>query len=302
MNCFQKFVSLIFWTTKIHWISSWIWLWIAFKSLYLWYSEQRRATLNLRLISCELLSKVCIFDILNNAKLGDSHNRSVVNCFQKFVSLIFWTTSFAAGMSPRPLWIAFKSLYLWYSEQQQGQRVSPKQCCELLSKVCIFDILNNRDIFLITAYIVVNCFQKFVSLIFWTTFRCVNIFIWVLWIAFKSLYLWYSEQLKTERTYLRYSCELLSKVCIFDILNNIVIQYKLGECVVNCFQKFVSLIFWTTSRGGFFLNNMLWIAFKFLYLWLLKQPQTYVDAWLKGCELLSESHTIFLQKIRINKN
>jgi len=38
-------------------------------------------------------------------------------------------------------------------------------------------------------------------------------------------------------------CELLSKNCIFDILNNFTNAVSLQNEVVNCFQKIVSLIF-----------------------------------------------------------
>ena len=168
MNCFQKFVSLIFWTTnrKVIW-TSW---------------------------SCELLSKVCIFDILNNKPNGRASEQLVVNCFQKFVSLIFWTTVDLTMSFKYMLWIAFKSLYLWYSEQQLYYSLQNQYCCELLSKVCIFDILNNLFSFNLYIAYVVNCFQKFVSLIFWTTEPHILQRSSPLWIAFKSLYLWYSEQ------------------------------------------------------------------------------------------------------------
>ena len=143
-------------------------LWIAFKSLYLWYSEQPARYFSDCPHRCELLSKVCIFDILNN------------------------TLSSSSLVSK--LWIAFKSLYLWYSEQLE----------ELY----------------IEQMMVVNCFQKFVSLIFWTTYTGTENRNVQLWIAFKSLYLWYSEQPLPVVDILSPCCELLSKVCIFDILNN----------------------------------------------------------------------------------
>ncbi len=70
-------------------------------------------------------------------------------------------------------------------------------------------------------FIVVNCFQKFISLIFGTippfahpTAPC---------------------------------CELLSKVYIFDIRNNLFCIDDTKDAVVNCFQKFISLIFGTIS-------------------------------------------------------
>ena len=40
---------------------------------------------------------------------------------------------------------------------------------------------------------------------------------------------------------------------------------------MNCFQIFVSLTSKTTSAFGNNQTSKLWIAFKFLYLWLLKQ-------------------------------
>jgi len=169
-------------------------LWIAFKKLYLWYSEQP-----------------------NIVRLN---NKVVVNCFQKIVSLIFWTTPVYTEPLSGELWIAFKKLYLWYSEQQEAWQ---SWSCK-----------------------VVNCFQKIVSLIFWTTSLRMLCSTDKLWIAFKKLYLWYSEQRCLFITTDTVSCELLSKNCIFDILNNIFISIWRYCKVVNCFQKIVSLIFWTT--------------------------------------------------------
>ena len=41
---------------------------------------------------CELLSKVDIFDIRNNAGWWINRSETVVNCSQKLISLIFGTT------------------------------------------------------------------------------------------------------------------------------------------------------------------------------------------------------------------
>ena len=194
-------------------------MWIAFKKLYLWYSEQQVQWYIVEARRCELLSKNCIFDILNN--IG---KRPIV-CIL--------------------LWIAFKKLYLWYSEQLWRKRTLKHARCELLSKNCIFDILNNNLSAQMAVQMVVNCFQKIVSLIFWTTTRYAStcevccellskncIFDILnnrkksflikdsLWIAFKKLYLWYSEQLRLSFYFVNVCCELLSKNCIFDILNN----------------------------------------------------------------------------------
>ena len=93
------------------------------------------------------------------------------------------------------LWIAFKSLYLWYSKQQDVEKFAEGYGCELLSKVYIFDIRNNTSPGIGKGY--------------------------MLWIAFKSLYLWYSKQLIVFLAIVSCGCELLSKVYIFDIRNNL---------------------------------------------------------------------------------
>ena len=43
-------------------------------------------------------------------------------------------------------------------------------------------------------------------------------------------------------------CELLSKICIFDIGNSVVLMSMNIGIVVNCFQKFVSLTSETAAR------------------------------------------------------
>ena len=143
-----------------------------------------------------------------------------MNCSQKLISLIFGTTAFFAWLPRCMLWIALKSWYLWYSEQQKFIKWLAKICCELLSKVDIFDIRNNSKSVKYETVLVVNCSQKLISLIFGTT-----------WKIRRSNWI---------------SCELLSKVDIFDIRNNDYSTHDAWNNVVNCSQKLISLIFGTT--------------------------------------------------------
>ena len=71
----------------------------------------------------------------------------VVNCSQKLISLIFGTTKYNV--------------------------VFAIHRCELLSKVDIFDIRNNKLGTVLTEKAVVNCSQKLISLIFGTTISLV---------------------------------------------------------------------------------------------------------------------------------
>ena len=101
----------------------------------------------------------------------------------------------------------------------------------MLSKVYIFDIRDNSILFYKGPRGVVNCFQKFISLILETT--------------------------GMQKKLAGYRCELLSKVYIFDIRDNFykLINYNLN--VVNCFQKFISLILETTNSSLDVLNCLL---------------------------------------------
>ena len=169
-------------------------MWIARKSLYLWYSEQHNV-INFKFCSsCELLAKVCIFDILNNC-LPLCRQRESCELLAKVCIFDILNNFVEVKTLNQLLWIARKSLYLWYSEQRYILNDVIYSCCELLAKVCIFDILNNKLPQRLDLQLVVNCSQKFVSLIFWTTSDSKQNSTSVLWIARKSLYLWYSEQL-----------------------------------------------------------------------------------------------------------
>ena len=169
VNCSQKLISLIFGTTPSRKFSGFGWLWIALKSWYLWYSEQLLMSFKLFAFSCELLSKVDIFDIRNNSTTHSKTNLWVVNCSQKLISLIFGTTFIVLIYDTTKLWIALKSWYLWYSEQLLLRDKTTAAGCELLSKVDIFDIRNNVYALRKSDATVVNCSQKLISLIFGTT-------------------------------------------------------------------------------------------------------------------------------------
>ena len=141
-------------------------LWIAQKLISLIFGTTTKPK-TCNPLSCELLSKVDIFDIQINKPFLLSYKSE--------------------------LWCSL-SWYLWYSEQLDKAVNTGLLGCELLSKVDIFDIRNNFTQRVTRLMSVVNCSQKLISLIFGTTRRRMEIGI--------------------------FSCELLSKVDIFDIRNN----------------------------------------------------------------------------------
>ena len=164
---------------------------------------------------------------------------------QKFVPLVSGTTFIEFFHLLSPLWLALKSLYLWYLEQLLNSLVNFVTCCDWLSKVCTFGIWNNISLSFIHCNAVVIGSQKFVPLVSGTTYEGIFVFV-LLWLALKSLYLWYLEQ---RRRYTRYwcpSCDWLSKVCTFGIWNNLWVIDNTTITVV--------------------------IGSQSLYLWYLEQP------------------------------
>ena len=145
--------------------------------------------------SCELLSKECIFDIIDNL-------------------LLKWHKGLL-------LWIAFKRVYLWYYRQPAISLKAKASSCELLSKECIFDIIDNRpsnsprdnQLWIAFKRVYLWYYRQQVSTYLLKLNR--------LWIAFKRVYLWYYRQQQRVLKHLRLRCELLSKECIFDIIDNI---------------------------------------------------------------------------------
>ena len=60
----------------------------------------------------------------------------------------------------------------------------------------------------------------------------------------------------------RYSCELLSKLSIFDTTNNPNFTAHGVDNVVNCFQNLVSLIRQTTQSGWILMRNQVVNCFQ----------------------------------------
>ena len=200
-------------------------LWIALKSWYLWYSEQPLFACGLFVFSCELLSKVDIFDIRNNS-CNDALFRFML-VLPKVDIFIFGTTgaleTSCIGVvncskvdifdirnnrewQVRMLEEAVNCSQSWYLDIRTTGFYRPViASCELLSKVDIFDIRTTLNRFSFTGY---SCelLAKVISLIFGTT--------------------------RNNYFHAGRSCELLSKL-IFDIRNNIWTDEN-EAIVVNC--------------------------------------------------------------------
>ena len=164
----------------------------------------------------------------------------VVNWFQNFVSLWSETVALIYTIEDEALWIGFKILYLCGLKQFEGV------------------LIDKND--------VVNWFQNFVSLWSETVIFYISLFLCLLWIGFKILYLcglkqseilsnidrivvnWFqnfvslwSETVAIPGNATPERCELVSKFCIFVVWNSYGVPKIQEKIVVNWFQNFVSL-------------------------------------------------------------
>ena len=144
----------------------------------------------------------------------------VVNCFQKLLSSWWRTTYWNQAKFFLWLWIAFKNYYLRDEGQPQNFKNDLGICCELLSKIIIFVMKDNRNQDLVGVKAVVNCFQKLLSSWWRTTGFRFSECLPLLWIAFKNYYLRDEGQQMKRYSLLKMCCELLSKIIIFVMKDN----------------------------------------------------------------------------------
>ena len=142
---------------------------------------------------------------------------------------------------------------------------------------------------------VVNCFQKLLSSWWRTTYYIRLIHPPRLWIAFKNYYLRDEGQPNKYTLHIPKRCELLSKIIIFVMKDNIERFFKNVYIVVNCFQKLLSSWWRTTWFIWFPTGCVLWIAFKNYYLRDEGQHLILSGYYKICCELLSKI-IIFVMK------
>ena len=270
-------------------------MWIAFKNYYLRDEGQPDSIISAGNFRCELLSKIIIFVMKDNAFFQMLFVPAVVNCFQKLLSSWWRTTAWLALPERSALWIAFKNYYLRDEGQRSEEMETYQYCCELLSKIIIFVMKDNAKFDDKEQKEVVNCFQKLLSSWWRTTKNKRRWVLFQLWIAFKNYYLRDEGQPFWKTDNLPNCCELLSKIIIFVMKDNKERISVFALPVVNCFQKLLSS-WWRTTNLQYLADTMsLWIAFKNYYLRDEGQQIKKIVSVNYRCELLSKI-IIFVMK------
>ena len=162
-----------------------------------------------------------------------------------------------------------------------------RSCCELLSNLYLCIGWHSLTLPKTNASGVVNCFQICIFVSDDTARRGLGTPNGRLWIAFKFVSLYRMTQPSIICLNPCVSCELLSNLYLCIGWHSCLFVSKQLIIVVNCFQIciFVSddtarLLYRTTCL-------QLWIAFKFVSLYRMTQPNVATKPRQSGCELLS---------------
>ena len=185
------------------------------------------------------------------------------------------------------LWFAFNFGYLWHRYHCNTLEDAVRSGCDLLSILGIFDIAITLMIRISRRFLVVICFQFWVSLTSLSLFSLEWRHGLALWFAFNFGYLWHRYHLRASVSASPVSCDLLSILGIFDIAITPVTKETDLVIVVICFQFWVSLTSLSLCRLRAWSKLLLWFAFNFGYLWHRYHfKSTHLIKW-RGCDLLS---------------
>ena len=188
------------------------------------------------------------------------------------------------------MWFAFKNVSLSYWKQQCFRSVFCHKGCDLLSKMYLCRIGNNLSLLYGSHSRVVICFQKCIFVVLETTPDSIRSAVVKLWFAFKNVSLSYWKQPFLIYIYIKIGCDLLSKMYLCRIGNNLKDFYYKWKNVVICFQKCIFVVLETTSLFIGMSDKELWFAFKNVSLSYWKQHLVLELATTKGCDLLSKMY------------
>ena len=160
--------------------------------------------------SCELLSNLYLYIVVDNT----------MQCRVMVVRL----------------WIAFKFVSLHRGRQHNNRKIHTIDSCELLSNLYLYIVVDNfvNNVMRVVSgcELLSNLYLYIVVDNFPILGRNTN----MLWIAFKFVSLHRGRQRGDENDKIQHSCELLSNLYLYIVVDNPFRRFTLPKEVVNCFQ------------------------------------------------------------------
>ena len=187
-------------------------MWFAWKIVPLWYQQQQHHKEQFRAL--------------------------VVICLKNCTFVVSTTTQRIVQQTRQRLWFAWKIVPLWYQQQLQSLLSETEDSCDLLEKLYLCGINNNSTIITRNLLWVVICLKNCTFVVSTTTIIFKSCLILSLWFAWKIVPLWYQQQRKHQGVLVADSCDLLEKLYLCGINNNLVgtLQYRpyVVICLKNC--------------------------------------------------------------------
>ena len=244
--CFQSFLSLLFFQTRPSVFQIYCRLWFAFRVFFRYCSFKRIRSFSFISHSCDLLSEFSFVTVLSNFLIVILRQLLVVICFQSFLSLLFFQTNKLWLRLDAKLWFAFRVFFRYCSFKPPRTRSLGFSGCDLLSEFSFVTVLSNNARSYLHLVWVVICFQSFLSLLFFQTWKMKKWRASRLWFAFRVFFRYCSFKRIRKDTLSPLRCDLLSEFSFVTVLSNIKRSLGHAPIVVICFQSFLSLLFFQT--------------------------------------------------------
>ena len=170
--------------------------------------------------SCDLLEKLYLCGINNNNNLSFILLFQVVICLKNCTFVVSTTTCVLLWQTWPWLWFAWKIVPLWYQQQRWWKWRHRSYCCDLLEKLYLCGINNNRSLLVCVLYQVVICLKNCTFVVSTTT--CL-----------------------TNSTGVK-CCDLLEKLYLCGINNNDGLYTYIEALVVICLKNCTFVVSTTT--------------------------------------------------------
>ena len=135
-------------------------LWFAWKIVPLWCQQQHLTQGGNPTLRCDLLEKLYLCGVNNNALSYNLNNEEVVICLKNCTFVVSTTTKSVSYVYQQSLWFAWKIVPLWCQQQLIWKRIPIRYSCDLLEKSYLCGVNNNHRSLFLCRHPVVICLKN----------------------------------------------------------------------------------------------------------------------------------------------
>ena len=275
--CFQICIFVLGDTPFGRWQEFRLWLWFAFKFVFLYWVIHPYRNAVFAVIRCDLLSNLYFCIGWYTIKIVSPSKPCVVICFQICIFVLGDTPYAFNFFAINWLWFAFKFVFLYWVIHRWPFLLSNTLCCDLLSNLYFCIGWYTAAPMSRPRHCVVICFQICIFVLGDTPDRYPDWLYLALWFAFKFVFLYWVIHLKYANITKCKSCDLLSNLyfCIGWYTKFILDSPLLNRCdllsnLYFCIGWYTTCVSFSTRNVGCdLLSNLYfcigWYTIKFIY-------------------------------------